>query len=74
MDSTKSDESDSLNNEHSATMFSEGRCRCGCIPQNVCSLFEMAEKRKKYRLKKQQEEATAAAAAKAKTETVPGTS
>lgn len=60
-DGGSAQESDSANNEHSATMSSEGRCRCGCIPQNVCSLFEMAEKRKQHRLRKQQEDAAAAA-------------
>ena len=37
---------------------SDSKCRCGCIPKNMSSLFEMAEKRKKYResLAKDQEE------------------
>lgn len=41
---------------HTIEKFSAGDCRCGCIPQNICSLFEMAEKRKIYQRKKKEEE------------------
>lgn len=31
-------------------------CRCGCIPQGIPSLFEMAKKREEYRKKMKEEE------------------
>ena len=54
---------------HDASSQSQGKCRCGCVP-NILSLFEMAELRVKYRKAKQEAlaAATAAAAARAPTE------
>ena len=44
--------------------LSQGKCRCGCVP-NILSLFEMAELRVKYRKAKQEALAAATAAATA---------
>ena len=35
-------------------------CRCGCVPPDLMSLFQMAELRAKYRQKMKQEAANAA--------------
>lgn len=40
---------------HSLQLYGQGRCQCGCIPQNICSLFEMAEKRKEFQRRKEKE-------------------
>jgi hypothetical protein len=36
---------------HTPLLAANGFCKCGCIPQNICGLFEMAEKRKEYQRK-----------------------
>jgi len=49
---------------HDASSQSQGKCRCGCVP-NILSLFEMAELRVKYRKAKQEALAAATAGATA---------
>jgi hypothetical protein len=39
-------------------------CRCGCVPKDMMSLFQMAEKRATYREKKRLEAAAEAEAEK----------
>ena len=53
---------------HDASSQSQGKCRCGCVP-NILSLFEMAELRVKYRKAKQEALAAAAAASSSEEET-----
>ena len=37
------------------------QCRCGCVPKNMMSLFQMAEKRARYQEEKRRKETEAAA-------------
>ena len=53
---------------HDILSQSQGKCRCGCVP-NILSLFEMAELRAKHRKAKQEAAAAAAAASSAEEET-----
>jgi hypothetical protein len=42
----------------------EVACRCGCVPKDMMSLFQMAEKRAAYRAEKKRLEAAEAEAEK----------